>query len=681
MFMKGSTRVASSSGRRERRRPPAPPPGSSRAGDGRLPQLATVILAVACLVVVTLVPVPTGDLFMALAGGRDALAGRLGQPDDWSFLTAGRVWVNQNWGAGVVFYLTHQLAGEGGLVALKAVLTLGVLAAMAALGRSAGASWPAALLAATVGLWVGRRFPELRPNLFTMVFAPLVVLLLRGSAARPWRLAAAVGVVAVWANTHGGFMLGLLLLGLWTVARCLSAIRHGGLKASVGGAGPAAAACLAGVLLAGLATPFGWTNLTFALRLTEPGWRRVVEWAPLRLVPHEVFGSPWEFLAVAVVALAATVARQLHSFRSPQGRCEAIEATTWFDLGAALLVTAMAVSAWRFVGVAVVILAPLAAPVLERLLQPDRRPARAMTAVVALAFLAAPFTARVLRHYRIDHPRFAGGGMFYRLLELDTFPTGAAEFLRANCVHARAFNDWRWEGYLRWVAPQVRLFTGGRAQQIYDWTTVARGQALPGNPTPAAELAALGVDLVIVPMHLAYDGMVQRLALRKGSHWLIVYYDGRDVVLVDSHASSQRSLVELARSGEARYPSAAVAETSRALLLACPASGATGPEQYEALARASLRMPTIAAYWAMAELARWGEIDTSILVGFLEREQARLSVLDHRQGGGVELLKAKWALAWQLSDRYAAVGHREEAARQAGSAALLRAELKALLHW
>lgn len=677
----GEAGVTSSRGRSARQRTAPAPQPALRPMWSRLPWLAAVSLALGCWLVVTAVPVPTGDLYVALAGGRDALAGRLGERDDWSFATAGRVWVNQNWGSGVLFYLTHALAGEGGLVALKAALTLAVLAAMAVLARSTGAGWVTALLVASVGLWAARHFPELRPNLLSLLFAPLLAWLLRSSWRRGGRLAAAVGLVTVWANTHGGFLLGLLLLASWAVARLLAAARCRGLRGIPRGVGPAAAACLAGVVLAGVATPFGWTNLTFSLRLADPVWRTVREWAPLSLTSHELFGSPWGFVAIAMTSLAVVVVRLVRVVRSKSEGDEAQQAAAWFDLVAAGMVAAMAVSAWRFVGVALVILAPLTAPLVDRVLQPARRILPTLAVVVALTIAAAPLAGRVARHYRPDHPRFGGESLFGRMFELDTFPRGAATFLADNRVQARVYNEWRWEGYLRWIAPQLRLFVGGRAQQVYDLPTVARALEVPSSPSPAAELAHIGAEVVVVPMHLAYDSMVERLTLRDHARWVMVYYDGRDSVLVDSQATAQRWLVERLRQGSLRYPTPAVAAVSRALFLACSASGAAPAERVAALTSAAREMPTIGVYWALVALAARGEVGTLPLLAFLKEEQSRLEPLNHRQAGGVDVLKAKYSVAWQLSRQYAATGQEEEAVRWSSVAAQLRSELWSLLQW
>ena len=639
------------------------------------------MVALISVLVITAVPVPTGDLFVALAGGRDVLAGRLGEGDDWSFATAGRVWVNQNWGSGLLFYAVHAVAGEGGLVALKLLLTLAVLAAMTVLARSTGAGWAAALLAAALGLWTARQFPELRPNLLTLLFAPLLLVLLRASPRRLWLLVAAAALLGLWANAHGGFMLGLLLLAFWAVARLVTAARYRGVVAAMRIGWPAIAACVAGVLLSGVASPFGWTNLTFSLRLAEPAWRTVREWAPMTLARNELFGSPWEFIAVAIVALAASSVRLVPGLRGAAGSDGASAAVAIFDLATVVTVTVMAVSAWRFVGVALVVLAPLAAPLVERALQPSRRTVPTIIAALVFGTMVAPVAGRLVRHYRVDNPRFAGEAAFERLFQLDTFPAGAAQFLAANGVEGRAFNEWRWEGYLRWIAPRVRLFVGGRGHQVYDWSTVERCAAMPASAKPTVELTSVGADLAVVPMHLTYDPRVERLALKDGARWLIVYYDGRDAVLVDADAPAQRSLVDRARAGNLRYPSPAIAAVSRALSLACPASGTAAADHFEAFTSAAREMPTIGVYWVLSALERRGEIGNDRLLAFLEQEQSRLAPLDHHRAGGVELLKAKWAVAWQLSERYAVAGRSADAARWSAAAAELHSKLWSVLLW
>ena len=66
--------------------------------------LAASLTLLAVVVHVWFTPRMTGDTFMMLAGGQDFFEGKLGEVDDWAFTTPDRIWINQSWGTGVLFY-------------------------------------------------------------------------------------------------------------------------------------------------------------------------------------------------------------------------------------------------------------------------------------------------------------------------------------------------------------------------------------------------------------------------------------------------------------------------------------------------------------------------------------------------------------------------------------------------
>ena len=192
--------------------------------DGRRVELAVGIL-------VLLGPRPTGDLYVALAAGRDIVAGKLNALDDWSFNTEGRVWVNQNWGTHMLYYLFFKAAGgtdghltndlgsgEIGLLTLKILLLLTGSAFLAMACRKRGVDWPIAMIVAAGMVIGGKSFIDLRPNLTTLMFAPVMLFLLYRTIDRRrgiWLTMVVFGVV--WANLHGGFIFGLAVMGLWGI--------------------------------------------------------------------------------------------------------------------------------------------------------------------------------------------------------------------------------------------------------------------------------------------------------------------------------------------------------------------------------------------------------------------------------------------------------------------------------
>ncbi len=300
--------------------------------------IAAATVAVLLLLITWAVPRPTGDLYVAYAGGRDVLEGKLGQLDDWCFNTTHRVWYNQNWGTHLLYHLTYVWFGEGGYLALK-LLILGLAGAgMVLAGRQYGTRWPVGLLVAGVALLSAYAFLDLRPNIISLTLAPIMLWLLHRTRDNPHRIWWAVALSALWQSMHGGFVFGIGMIGLWGLCQGVAAMivegRTGGPQAIsrvLRRLWPFAAAPVAAILMGGILTPFGWENLThFFVVGREEAWRRVLEWRSVWaltraehgdwvLVPY---GSTWEFLCILVVFAALLVSRW--SLRLPSVKAKVV---------------------------------------------------------------------------------------------------------------------------------------------------------------------------------------------------------------------------------------------------------------------------------------------------------------------------------------------------------------------
>lgn len=120
----------------------------------RWPRKLTILCFVVMLILLTMTwgqYRAVGDLYVALAAGRDIVNTNfacLTQPDTWSFTTTDRIWLNQNWGSHLIYYLAHSGSGEFGLLALKALLLVIMAAAIVMVCRLRGVNWPVAMLTA-----------------------------------------------------------------------------------------------------------------------------------------------------------------------------------------------------------------------------------------------------------------------------------------------------------------------------------------------------------------------------------------------------------------------------------------------------------------------------------------------------------------------------------------------------
>jgi hypothetical protein len=167
-----------------------------------------------------------GDFYLSLVSGR--FVAHHGFVDQYPFSTVakGGTWLNQQWLSELAFFRISQMLGPTGLTVLYAVLITAPLAVLLWLCRRKG--WP--MLIAVTAFYFPGLLAVIHPRAagFTvMIFSLLVALL-----AAVWRVRAGPGserlsrwgsglaivvLFALWANLHGGFIAGLLLLGLLTI--------------------------------------------------------------------------------------------------------------------------------------------------------------------------------------------------------------------------------------------------------------------------------------------------------------------------------------------------------------------------------------------------------------------------------------------------------------------------------
>ena len=110
-------------------------------------QRAAVALLVAAVCLYIGAPtIADPDLWGHVRFGQDILAdGRLASVDPYSYLTANQIWINHEWLSEVSFAAAFNVAGPGGLVALKSAILLCIVALLYRQLRAKGlASWPPA---------------------------------------------------------------------------------------------------------------------------------------------------------------------------------------------------------------------------------------------------------------------------------------------------------------------------------------------------------------------------------------------------------------------------------------------------------------------------------------------------------------------------------------------------------
>ncbi len=217
--------------------------------------------------------------------------------DIYSFTMYGQPWISTQWLAQVLYAIAYAGAGWTGVV----VLAVAALAAtMAVLTRFLDRRLPATATIIFVATALALMTPHLmaRPHVLAMPVmlawvAGLVTAMDRKTAPSFWLLP----LMVLWANLHGGFVLGLMLIGpigidaIWHTPA--SGQRKMLLRWALFGIAALAASCV---------TPYGWDSLLASRRILNLGEALALigEWRPANF-DH---AGPLELTVLAAFALA-----------------------------------------------------------------------------------------------------------------------------------------------------------------------------------------------------------------------------------------------------------------------------------------------------------------------------------------------------------------------------------------
>jgi hypothetical protein len=246
-----------------------------------LASAAVLVFAVACYTKAD------PDLWGHLRTGLDTLGTHhLPSIDPYSF-TQDRPLVYHEWLSEWQMAAAYAVAGTVGLTLLKGALTCAALVIVwTALTNAAPAAAILALGATAIG--TASVTQTLRPQLWTLVFLGLLARLLPDDRPkRHWWLPL---LFAIWANSHGGWIVGLGVLGAWAAGDVL--VRPSRLVHWM----PVVVASV----LATLCTPYGltlWRFIAGTVHLSRPA---IEDWQPLwHLAPPQ--WVPWIVTAAAAV--------------------------------------------------------------------------------------------------------------------------------------------------------------------------------------------------------------------------------------------------------------------------------------------------------------------------------------------------------------------------------------------
>ncbi|HTQ54629.1 MAG TPA: hypothetical protein VMI94_09235 [Bryobacteraceae bacterium] len=430
--------------------------------------------------------------------------------DFLSYTTHGHAWIAHEWLAQLSIYGAWRLAGDTGLMLWLCVVASLLFVTLYVFCSLYSGNAKVSLLGGLIGWAFATVGLAVRPLLLGHFFLVLELLLVHLARTRdrrwfwglPW-------LFALWANCHGSYMLGLLVLGL--IAGCsFFDFSYGSVECQRWSAALRRRFVAAAVLSAGalFLNPFGIRLVLYPFDLLLHQTNNIAfvsEWQPLN--PHD--SRAWALYAVVGIVFLAALSRRWR-FRLEELALLAL------GLGMAVLHERML---FAFGILAAPLICRLCANAWERY-----DPAR------DLRFMNALLMAGICVGVAVAFPSRAN----LQAQVAQSNPVQAVDYIRGRGLSGPMLNDYDFGGYLIWALPDHKVFIDGRAD-VYDWTGVfgemARWALLQEDPTRL--LAKYGINFCL--LHKT-SPMAQVLPFLPG--WKRIYSDRVAVVFARDKAGA-----------------------------------------------------------------------------------------------------------------------------------------------
>jgi hypothetical protein len=441
--------------------------------------------------------------------------------DPFSFTMSGQPWIAWEWLSDVIMALAHHIGGLAGVVWV-AMLLLGMTSVV--VYKEAVAESGHRLIAISL-TWLAMSASTIhwlaRPHLVTPLMAAVFCRVLNSAEKKqnPARLWSLPLLTILWANLHGGFFVGIVLICTYAVGTGAEELLLGSSENLWVGSRKyllAAAACA----LASLVNPYGYRlHIHIAQYLgTSFYFARISEFQSIDF--HSFTAAYFETLLILAIAAAVW---HLHSRRLTH----ALILLSWSHLA---LFSARNIPIFAVVavpGVSVAIREWLNSDLWSRSFKGRLRELENGVEVIAERYhgrarhLAVYFALLVFAAL-LTHP---GNPKVLRAeFDKSRFPVDAAVFLSQQHLVSpiRLYSSWQWGGYLIYrLWPSLRVFDDGRTD-FYGPDFVNEGlRAWDAQPDWSRVLDRYKVNAALLPVDSSLASV-----MRERDDWKPVYQDG-----------------------------------------------------------------------------------------------------------------------------------------------------------
>lgn len=357
--------------------------------------------------------------------------------DLFSFTAAGAPWMDHEWLAELPFYAGYHFFGATGIFAVTLLAIEFIFCGVLYLAYSRSGSAAMASAATILGVLLSTVSFGPRTLLFGWILLVIELLILELSQRHERLVWALPAVFLLWVNTHGSWLIGIVVFSLFAVGSAVSMTsgcveNHAASRQRIARLAASWALSLGALFV----NPYGWRlvfypfDLAFRQKLNVAN---VEEWKSLD------FHTPRGRILFLILVL-------LFLFQLLRARKWGI-----FELAIMFVGIYAGLTYSRFLFLAAILVVPSLAASLAR--RPSSRPRRGLSPLLsaALIFLILCFVAGRLRTQKP-----AATTMDAR------FPGKALPFLSTFHPRGRVFNEFFWGGFLIWNAREIPVFIDSR---------------------------------------------------------------------------------------------------------------------------------------------------------------------------------------------------------------------------
>jgi hypothetical protein len=408
--------------------------------------------------------------------------------------------LTHEWLTQIVMYVIYAAGGAPGLVLFKALLLTALCWLTGLIAARRTGNFYAGLAAAFGTALLAVEFASDRPALISFLMVAVFVAIFELS----WPLWLLPPLALLWANSHGGFFLGWVVVGAYSAEAATSAFR----KQPVENAARIWKASALAVAVTFL-NPNGFHVLDTLFRYQKSFLTStLIEWHS----PY-LWGPPYAF----DILLYGAAAVLLISWRK-------VRISDWLLFAAFAVASLMAFRNILLIG--------FLAPILIVAWFPRSFRVPRLLGLAAIALLLTLLMTGVVR-----------GRVFQFRAAMWEFPSGASDFLRDHAIKKPMFNTYEYGGYLIWrLWPLERTFVDGRAlnESVYqDYRGILYNTGAKPNVlgTECQKLLDRYDVRVIVMNSFEYVTgefypLVLALSNPLTSNWQLVYQDPQSLIFM-----------------------------------------------------------------------------------------------------------------------------------------------------